>query len=136
MNQRSQSTPHVWRLDITYPEQARDPEWVPEAWEPRDPHDVFRWPPNKMCLSRKTAVRRQRLFESYGCYVTIHRSLPVRWPYSPHETSEAMDTERQLEVMRRRIAELDAERLKLATALHWQEIRHDREKREIRRASR
>jgi hypothetical protein len=94
----------VFRLDITYPEGSRKPGWEPAGWESDDwdggppdndaymfcgPYDEdqerypFRWPQNRLYLSRSGATRRARALRKYGAQAEVVPSLPVEWPTTP-----------------------------------------------------
>ena len=80
---------YLYRLIVTLPPEAADPEWEPQAWldEPVPPVQYaegddarFSWPSNQHYLSATNAKRRADLFRKYGAEVTIERSAPVTWP--------------------------------------------------------
>jgi len=78
----------VYRLHVTYPEGSFEPEWEPPGWEPDywvDPdtgaHEPmpFRWPAERLFLSRSAAQRRAVQLRSYGAKVEVEESEPVVW---------------------------------------------------------
>lgn len=81
---------HVFRLDVTYPEGSRGPGWEPPGWVDyvvtNGPdggaleNAEFRWPAERMFLSRSGANQRAKLLRGYGAKVTLVPSLPVEWP--------------------------------------------------------
>ena len=96
----------VWRLDIAYPpgshpdQPDNDPraEWAPdtpdmaeidhheqETGAPVYRSETFRWPVERMFLSRSGAVVRATKLREWGSTVTIHRSRPVTWDDAPEE---------------------------------------------------
>ena len=77
----------VWKLDVEYPEGSQEPGWEPEGWAiPEgfgsfDGDDLeFRWPAERLFLSRSGANQRARLLRGYGAKVTLVPSLPLEWP--------------------------------------------------------
>jgi hypothetical protein len=92
---------HVCKLVIEYPPRSLEPGWEPPGWEPDTwddgppdsdaymfcgPYDEyqerypFRWPQNRLYLSRSGAARRARALRKYGATVEVVQSLPVEWP--------------------------------------------------------
>jgi hypothetical protein len=83
---------YLYRLNVTLPPEAADPEWEPQAWldqlppypaegaPPEALEGRFQWPRNRLYLSLSAAKRRAALFEKYGATVTVERSPPVTWP--------------------------------------------------------
>jgi hypothetical protein len=90
----------VYRLAIEYPAGSQAPGWEPAGWNPDSfdqgsdpdlplfcgPYDdlddcyPFRWPRERVYLSRSGAARRARALRKYGAVVTVVQSLPVEWP--------------------------------------------------------
>lgn len=87
---------YVYRLDVSYPEGSRyDParpddkrwfDWQPEGWSHPDSDDwngdpdadfSFKWPVERMFLSRSAALRRVKRLEEYGAKAVIERSQEV-----------------------------------------------------------
>lgn len=75
---------YVYRLDIVYPKGSREYGWEPETWQ-RSPNadpdydPSFRWPRERLYLSRSGADQRAMVFRHYGAKVTVVRSQPVEW---------------------------------------------------------
>lgn len=73
---------YAYRLHVTYPEGV-DYMNPPEGWGARriagDEWEYFAWPRVRPYLSRSGAKKRADLLTSYGCVVTIERSLPIAW---------------------------------------------------------
>ena len=83
------SRPVIYRLDIEYPEGCDKPGWYPEDYDP-DSYDAywgyqepFRWPRERLFLSRSGAGKRAGQLEAWGARVTVVPSLPVEWPAEP-----------------------------------------------------
>lgn len=73
---------YLYRLNVTLPPEAADPNWEPAGWED-DPHNAgqsFQWPRVTRYLAASRAEHRARLLRKYGAEVTIERSAPVTWP--------------------------------------------------------
>lgn len=76
-------TRYVFRLDITYPAGSRLAGWEPDWWRrPPEPPDreAFRWPRNRLFLTRENAMRRAAWLRGCGALVNVVRSQPVVWP--------------------------------------------------------
>lgn len=78
------TTRRVYRLHVEYPKGSDEWGWEPEGWDDGwsgDPDNdaSFRWPIEKLYLSKSGARGRARLFEKYGATVTIEASEPVVW---------------------------------------------------------
>jgi hypothetical protein len=78
---------YVFCLEIEYPEGSDKPGWWPASWytlsdETRRKaiEQGFRWPPERMYLSRSGAYGRAWLLRWCGAKVTVRRSAPVTWP--------------------------------------------------------
>ncbi len=80
---------HVYRLRIEYPAGSFEPGWMPAAWSspllPRRlrrqlAREGFRWPRERLFLSRSGAWHRALLLISYGARAEVERSAPVTWP--------------------------------------------------------
>lgn len=83
------SAVRVYRLDVTYPAGSDEPGWEPAGWEPGGYQiddagswetGEFRWPRERVYLSRKGADYKAGLLRGYGAQVTVVPSLPVEWP--------------------------------------------------------
>jgi hypothetical protein len=75
----------VYRLNVTYPPGSLEPGWEPPGWTITGPNGYedrpdFRWPRERLYLSRSGAKTGADLFRKYGAEVTIERSDPVTWP--------------------------------------------------------
>lgn len=72
----------AYRLRVQYPEGVNHMH-PPEAWKSRqtaeDEWETFQWPRVRSYISYSGAKRRADLLTSYGCVVTIERSLPITW---------------------------------------------------------
>jgi hypothetical protein len=101
----------VYRLDIDYPEGSRDitpgdtaAGWQPAEWDAavgpfaaywaheEDRGDPpFRWPSERLFLSRSGAARRAALLRLCGCTVGVVASYPVAWNEAgePEKISDA-----------------------------------------------
>jgi hypothetical protein len=80
---------HVYRLRIEYPAGSFEPGWKPAAWSSpllakrlrrQLARQEFRWPRERLFLSRSGAWRRAFLLISYGARAEVERSAPVTWP--------------------------------------------------------
>jgi hypothetical protein len=83
---------YAYRLKVTPPPEAADPSWEPDAWleglppypegglPPEALESGFRWPRQRLFLSRSGARRQADLFRKYGAKAVIERSAPVTWP--------------------------------------------------------
>lgn len=67
---------YLYRLEVRYPEEAKDPTWIPSSWGNGYP---FSWPRQRVYLSRRAAESRAMRLRSYGCEVIVRRSEPVKW---------------------------------------------------------
>jgi hypothetical protein len=86
----------VYRIDIIYPEGSGEPGWYPALWT--DPEWLktltskgrreikamlrkpFKWPHERLFLSRSGAGNRAMLLRVYGAEAEVHSSDPVTWP--------------------------------------------------------
>ena len=85
-------TIYLYRLVVTLPPEAAEPDWEPQAWldqlppyplegaPPEAMEGRFEWPRNRLYQSASGAKRRADLYRKYGATVTIERSAPVTWP--------------------------------------------------------
>lgn len=110
MRDKRGRTRYVFRLDITYPPGSRIAGWQPDNWRtllgsldwgpPSIDHDdvatmtdlevslvPFKWPRERLFLTRENAMRRAALLRAAGALVNVVRSQPIVWPDdSPAET--------------------------------------------------
>jgi hypothetical protein len=74
----------IYRLDIEYPEGSQEWGWEPEDYDGEIPGSYetapFRWPAERLYLSRSGASQRAKLLRGWGAKVTVLPSLPVEWP--------------------------------------------------------
>jgi len=110
-------TRYVFRLDITYPPASRMAGWQPENWRallgtedwgrPEIDHAYvalltdeqiaeahpFRWPLERLFLTRENAMARAARLRAAGALVNVVRSQPIVWPDdSPAETRRIKPT--------------------------------------------
>jgi hypothetical protein len=81
---------YVYKLDVTYPPHSREYGWEPPGWSageseayrdgymPDDPGE-FRWPRERLYLSRSGARIGADHFRRYGATAEIIRSERVTW---------------------------------------------------------
>ena len=82
---------YVYKLAVTYPPGSREYGWEPPGWgagseayldgyvtNPDDPGE-FRWPRERLYLSRSGANAGADLFRKYGATAEIVRSERVTW---------------------------------------------------------
>jgi hypothetical protein len=82
---------YLYRLNVTLPPEAADPDWEPDGWA-TDPHNAgqgFQWPRVTRYLSLHRAECRAYLLRKYGAQVTVERSAPVTWPGAAPEGGAA-----------------------------------------------
>jgi hypothetical protein len=86
----------VYRLTVTPPAEAADPEWKPQAWVdywegllddyvPPDDYKSgpfvppFTIPARRHYFSRAAAERKAEIMRGWGCTVAVDASKPVEW---------------------------------------------------------
>lgn len=92
---------HVYYLEIRYPAGSHAPGWRPRAWTSAETANflskrhrrelrkrAFRWPRERMFLSRSGAWGRASYLTWLGASVKVHRSRMVTWPSANDPATE------------------------------------------------